>query len=289
MSTTESPVGPFFVGGTGRSGTTIAAELIGSARQVALVPIELRLHVDKGGLADLASGAATVDEFVRRLRRTWFIRKANANGPRGLHVVTERPVMRRAIARLREEYPDDPWAATGRFLDALVRPWQERHEAATWVEMTPPNARAMDALTRMLPTARVVHMVRDGRDVAASVARRSWGPDDVEAGVVWWADQLIAIEEARRRSDPERVHTVRLEALVGDRRLEEYEKLVAFLGLGGSPETRRFFDERVTPGDSHAGAWRRGLDDEVCRRVESLYDEQLARLDRAGVRLPPVD
>lgn len=46
-------VGPVFVGGTGRSGTTIIARLLGLHPEIYTFPIETRFMVDPGGLVDL--------------------------------------------------------------------------------------------------------------------------------------------------------------------------------------------------------------------------------------------
>jgi sulfotransferase family protein len=280
------PAEPFFVGGTGRSGTTIVGELLGARADMSLVPIELRFHVDRGGLADLGRGEIEVEDFVKKMRNRWYQRK-DRNGPRGLHVIATRPQMRAGFRALREGYDADPWAACGAFMDAVIRPYSEEHGTPTWVEMTPPNARGVAALHRMFPRARVVHMVRDGRDVASSVARRFWGPNDIESALVWWADQLIAIHEAEREADPERLLRLRLEALVGPDREDHYQHLVEFVGRGDDAGMRRFFDTEMTAEKSHPGSWRRSLDDETQHRVDALYDEQLARLSAHGVDIPP--
>jgi len=41
--------GPIFVGGTGRSGTTVTAMALGSHPRIHMVPIEVRFIVDPGG------------------------------------------------------------------------------------------------------------------------------------------------------------------------------------------------------------------------------------------------
>jgi len=278
---------PVFVGGTGRSGTTVVAQLIGARADVALVPIELRFHVDPGGLVDLAAGRVTVDQFARRMRNKWYERPPR-NGARGLHVIATRPTMRRGLRRLREGYEVDPWGASKRYLQDVIRPFRRGAGAATWVEMTPANAQAADALCRMFPRARVVHMVRDGRDVAASVARRPWGPTDVESALVWWADKLIDIHRAIDGADPARVRTFRLEALVGPEREKHYAALVDFLGREPDPEMRRFFDRELTAERSHSGSWREGLAATDQIRIDKLFERQLERLASHGSALPPV-
>jgi hypothetical protein len=283
----STAVGPLFVGGTGRSGTTIAAELVGAHPEVALVPIELRFHVDPGGLCDLAAGVVSLEDFQRRMRRRWYERSpSNLGGPRGLHVIAERPVMRRSLRRLAERYDADPWGACGAYLSDVVRPFRLEQGAGTFVEMTPTNARATDGLFRMLPQARLVHMVRDGRDVAASVARRGWGPDTVEEALVWWADTLITIDAASRRTDPARVLTLRLEALVGPRREEHLARLLDFYGLDEHRAVRQFFDAKLSPDAAHPGSWRVNLTAEEQAGVDRLHDEQLGRLAEAGVTVP---
>lgn len=287
MPAARTGVGPLFVGGTGRSGTTIVGELLGAHSDLALVPVELRFHVDAGGLADLCVGTTDLQTFEDRLRSRWFRRPpTKSGGPRGLHAVTDEATMDAALARLGERHGSDPWLACGQFMEELLRPFCEASGARTWVEMTPPNAKQADALCRMFPDARVVHMVRDGRDVAASVARRSWGPNDILSAIDWWATQLVRIHEAVEGVDPTRVRTVRLESLVLSRRQEEYAALVEFAGLEDDEPMRRFFDETVRPAGVHSGRWQHGLDEEAQREVERRYADSLQRLEELGVSLP---
>ncbi len=281
--------GPVFIGGTGRSGTTVMGELVGARADLSFVPIELRLHVDPGGLTDLASGRVTFPEFSVRMRRQWFERPPNHLGERGLQVVANRPVMRKALYTLRDTVDDDPWAACGQFLTDVLTPMVVREGTDSFVEMTPPNAHAMDGLCQMFPDARIVHMVRDGRDVAASVARHRWGPNDIESALVWWGDHMAQIAQSRQRADPSRVLEIRLEAFVGPGRDEQYDRLVEFVGRGEDAGMRAYFEEHLSADEAHGGAWRRGLDPDQERRLQQLYDEQLTRLDELGIQLPPAD
>ncbi len=286
---TNPPVGPLFTGGTGRSGTTIAGELLGRHPDLALIPVEMRFHVDGGGLCDLAEGKIEVAAFEEKLRGTWYARKPNRSGPRGVHVVADTEVLEAALSRLHQEYAQDPWGACRQFMSDLMQPHTDRHQARVWVEMTPPNAKRAAALCRMFPDARLVHMVRDGRDVAASVARRSWGPNDILSALTWWGNQVRAIDRSMRQADQQRVRTVRLEALVVGQREQQYAELLEFCGLADAEPMRRFFDEEVSPDSMHPGRWKQSLDEDQTREVEELYEKVLSQLDADGVQLPPVE
>lgn len=279
---------PVFVGGTGRSGTTIVGQLIGASADYALVPIELRFHVDKGGLGDLARGEVTVDKFEATLLEKWYVRPPNNSGPRGVQVILDRPNLDTALHRLRSDHPDDPWGAAGRFLDDSIQPLQRSQNAQSWVEMTPPNAKVAPSLATMLPSARFVHMVRDGRDVASSVVRRPWGPDDLLSALTWWGNQMALVNASIDQVDPSKVLTMRLESFVGPSRSAAYAQLVEFLGREDDALMRDFFEAKLTQRSAHEGRWRAGLTEEEQQHAEDIYAEQLEALRASGHPLPAV-
>ena len=55
-----------------------------------------------------------------------------------------------------------------------------RSEFRHWVDHTPLNLRHAVALFRLFPDARMLHLVRDGRAVAASVLPLDWGATDAD-------------------------------------------------------------------------------------------------------------
>jgi hypothetical protein len=67
-----------FVGGTGRSGTHVIAELLDRHPRYASVPIEARFHAKPRGFPDLLAGAVGPEEFLRKLRRFWWRSSSSA-------------------------------------------------------------------------------------------------------------------------------------------------------------------------------------------------------------------
>jgi len=278
--------GPVFVGGTGRSGTTIIGQLIGHSATYELIPVEVRFHSDSGGLPDLVMGRVIVEQFVESMKSRWYWREPSARGtPRGLHTFVEKDAFEDALARLHADFPTDSHTAARRLIHDLLDPVAERAGKPSWVEMTPPVVRAMPVLEKLIPDARFVHMIRDGRDVATSVVRRPWGPNDFASAMDWWARTMIAIGRAEVNTPSQRVLRLRLEALVGPDREVAYQRLCDFLGVGDL-SMRAFFDESVTRAGARIGRWRKNRDADEIAEVDKLYRAAVARLEDAGVSMP---
>ena len=56
------------------------------------------------------------------------------------------------------------------------------------VERTPLHALHAELIAEIYPDARFVHIIRDGRDVARSIASQPWGPDSVAGAAEEWRD-----------------------------------------------------------------------------------------------------
>ena len=276
----DRSVGPVFVGGTGRSGTTVTARLIGAHSEAAVIPIEMRFHVDPGGLPDLIRGATDLSSFLRRLRGPWFERTFRDGSKRGLHLVVDRGEFELAVASFEETAGSDLLRAGRELLTALAR--AAVGPVRCWVEMTPPNVLEASALLQLVPDARFVNVYRDGRDVACSVAPLGWGPNDPVEAVDWWADLMVRAHRELSRIPSYRVLHLRMEDLVLHRREESLRRLSHFLGLEVDRSLEDYFDHRVDAERAHIGRWRSQPDD-VRRALEERYEEVRSRLVDAGV------
>ncbi|MGH9062440.1 MAG: sulfotransferase family protein, partial [Acidimicrobiales bacterium] len=92
----------------------------------------------------------------------------------------------------------------------------------------------------MLPECRVVHLIRDGRDVAASLVAAgtswgsSWAPRQVGAAARWWRERVLAARGAGL--GPDRYLEVRYEDLEADG-AACLARCLAFCGVeAGEPE-----------------------------------------------------
>jgi hypothetical protein len=110
----------------------------------------------------------------------------------------------------------------GAFLEIIMRSTAEAQGVGNWSEATPGHALFMRQIADELPHAKFIHVIRDGRDVALSLARQNWTrslPWDREYPSVvasWvWRRTVRAASSAGAELD-DRYQEVRFEDLVGD-------------------------------------------------------------------------
>jgi hypothetical protein len=203
---------PFFIVGNDRSGTTMLRLVLDRGPDVAIPPESMFLtdfagELDPGPQSD--AGAAELVERVWRHPkvRLWRLPGDPPAVPPGL--------------RGREAY---------RFaMEAPFRAYARAEGKPRWADKTPHYVHHVDELLAVWPDARVVVLVRDGRDVALSLERMPFGPNNAWAAAQWWARGIRAGERAAAEH-PDQVMVVRYEDVVA-RPAVEVPRVCAFLGL----------------------------------------------------------
>ncbi len=132
--------------------------------------------------------------------------------------------------------------AVARFCDDLFDPAVRAKGARRWSDDTPRNALYLRELSRVFPDLRVIHMVRDGRDVARSYSRLGWVPSRRLALHLWFEHVNIA-RRTGRALGPERYREVVFERLIEDPE-RELRGIVEFLGESWGPEMDRHIIRR---------------------------------------------
>jgi len=68
--------------------------------------------------------------------------------------------------------------------------YSEREGKARYGDKTPGYMREMLRIQRVLPEARFIHIIRDGRDVALSVLKLNWGPSNPTEAAELWVERI---------------------------------------------------------------------------------------------------
>ncbi|HEY8465721.1 MAG TPA: sulfotransferase [Solirubrobacterales bacterium] len=172
----ERPPAPFIVG-VMRSGTTL-----------------LRLMLDAHPAMAIPPETHFVPKLIKRMRKGTRdadgVLEVITSGTRWPDFHLDAEVLRE---RLREREPLDPGTALRVFYEAYA----ERFGKPRWGDKTPGYGKRLIRISRALPEARFIHVIRDGRDVALSRRRRATNPAPVEKHAKRWQAR---IKSTRRRA-----------------------------------------------------------------------------------------
>ena len=211
---------PLFVLGCGRSGTTMLRMMLTTHSELA-IPWESHFIVPLWKARKKLGGleAPDVERIVAHIQSTSMFR---------LWELPNDAVRRRVDALERPTF--------GEVIGAVFQAYADHQSKCLWGDKTPIYVNWIPVLANLFPTARFVHVIRDGRDVAMSYQSVPWGPDDIWGCAIKWRRDVGA---GRRYGPPlgnRRYMEVRYETLVREAR-PVLEQICDFAGLA--------FDERM--------------------------------------------
>ncbi len=133
-------------------------------------------------------------------------------------------------------------------------------------EKSPGYVKRLPLLGALFPSAKFVHVIRDGREVALSLLDWGekgpariydlWQDEPVAVSALWWASYVRTGQYDANALGPTRYHEVRYEDLVAQPELT-LRKLGRFLELPYAPEMARYHEgrRRGKPGRSAKKRW----------------------------------
>jgi hypothetical protein len=242
-----------FVVGCARSGTTLLKRVLNAHPQMAItkethwIP---HLYRDRVGLT--ADGMVTRELLAKLFEDRRFVRLGIDEAELEKLLARGKPV----------SYAD--------FVTGIFNAYG-RAEGKPFVgDKTPIYGLEIELLHHLWPTAKFVHLIRDGRDVCLSVRNwkrkagatgleenfATWADDPVLTAAVWWKWRVRLTREAGEPLGSDLYYEVRYEALV-NRPADECARLCDFLGVPYEESMLRFYEgrSRDDPGLSSKRAW----------------------------------
>jgi hypothetical protein len=298
---------PLFVGGSGRSGTTIAINLLNNHSQIhSSLPREIKYLTSRFGLIDLVYGRPVGLEeglegirnnliarvlpivgksklglFQKNMQGPWWSEVGKKGKPRGLAQGITKQSLDEAQILFIENFRNQPVDAAQSLFYQLSSSQIKQTGVKYFADSTPVNMMQANYLYRLFPEARFLNMVRDGRDVAFSVAAEKWGPNDPFKALDWWANRVLRAEQALGVIPKDQRITLRLEDLVVRERENSIKLILDFLGIRTEEKLKAFFDLELTQEKLHQGVWQRELANP--RKFEMKYLKILDELKDKGL------
>jgi Sulfotransferase family len=248
----EAPTpAPFFIVGSGRSGTTLLRMMLCSHSRISippetwyLIPLLDRFSIDRPlTAAEIESAVSIITSHYR-----WPDLKLDAQE------------FRRELSQLTE--PDL------RDVAEIVHRWHMRAEGkARWGDKTPVYVEIVPGLAGLFPGSRFIFLVRDGRDVAKSFQATHWVSRWLHENTREWIRALECQQRWTASEVRQRILLVRYEDLV----LET---------PGTLAQVCRFIGEEFEP---QMLAWQGHVDERIPARESGIHKKLKLRIDSKGV------
>lgn len=269
---------PIFIVGGPRSGTTLLRNMLNRHPALAICRETSFYHYvyirrrNFGSLSDLRNRERLVKEYLATDRI------------RSLQM--DLPALQQTLLAEGTSYDA--------FFASLVRFYARSQGKKRGGEKTPHHALFTETLCEWYPDATVIHVLRDPRDVVASLQRMPWGPNSVLGNTHLWLRHNLAARRSRLR--PQYLK-VRYEQLVA-RPEEELKRICSFVGEEYSPAmlvpnwdptaSRPWIqraEEPVTTG--RVGKWRAELTADEVALVEWAAGPHLQKFGYEAAEGPP--
>ena len=141
------------------------------------------------------------------------------------------------------------------FVSGLYAEFAAQHGKPLAGEKTPDYVKCLPLLHSLFPEAKIIHIIRDGRDAALSVLDwatetkgpgkfRLWRDEPLAVCALWWAEQVRSGLRRGRPLGPSLYHEVSYEELVRDPE-QEARDMSRFLGLAYSDQMLRYHEGKV--------------------------------------------
>ena len=202
------------------------------------------------------------------------------------------------IQNLRQDKPMPYGDIVRQFVYAYGKTHNKTH-TPYWVDHTPWNIKHVNTLFAIFPNAKMLHLVRDGRSVAASLLKVAWGPNTMDKAAYFWLTNLAYGLAAESCFGPERILRVHYEQLVLEpevtlRRICDFSGLAytAEMCVGSSYELPQFTQKQhalvcKAPDASRIAAWQTQLSQrqvEIFETVAGGVLESLGYMPQYGIR-----
>lgn len=163
-------------------------------------------------------------------------------------------------------------------LDAIFGQLAEHNQMDRWGDKTPQYNNDLSQLRGLFPDAQFIHIVRDGRDVAISIAKTGFGPTNACATANAWNGALDRIQSFARTLSSNQYFELRYEDLM-ESPAETLAEVAGYLGIDDrdgalAAYTREHVRHEINVGS--VGRWRRELSRRDIERFEGIAGARLA-------------
>ncbi|ETX00295.1 MAG: hypothetical protein ETSY1_11740 [Candidatus Entotheonella factor] len=266
MHTTTEPkifLGPVFIVGMPRSGTTLMRALLNQHPRISLALTEshfIPYFIKSFGDPPPFHSPDQIERFIKHFHQTVFFQNLSQQG----HTFT--------IEDLSQHANLASWAS---IFECILRHFSPKPDQtdAIWGDKTPGYLKHIPLLKQLYPEAKFLHIIRDPRDYCLS-ARQSWGKSIYRAAHRWQATLSKARQVGQSLGDA--YLEVTYESLLGETE-DVMGRIAAFLGCDYHPSMAQ---TGLSPEDTGSTTGKYGIvKDNTNKYRQHLSQHEIKRIE----------
>lgn len=271
----SNTTGPIIIGGTGRSGTSIAGSIVSRHPEVFYVGESQLFHPIFGvtGLYENKTSAGVFKQCLLGEIRQKILASCKTRYPQCnfATVYTEKKLA--DIFNATNPEPGNTQSAA-QLVNLVLALGAKALGRPRVCEKTPHTITQAVVLHAFFPDLKFIHIFRDPKDVCASVLECSWGPENVEDFIVYWTKLMQTALDQKSKIPQENYLTVSLEQLIENPNATT-ELIFSFAGIEKSPQIVASTTHAVDKKQANIGRWGKNMTAQdagkIDRATEKLY------------------
>jgi hypothetical protein len=230
---------PVFIVSSGRSGTTLLVKLLNGSNELCIPP-ESDFVTRCYNL--FKSNKIQESEYTSLLLAFKITSQFEGWGLDDAYIMSE----------LQENQPQTFKEVNDVLNKAYLKKHHRQHQ--NWGIKRPVLIANLDKIISTFPNAKIIHVIRDGRDVYLSYksihenAPQAFGPGSILTSVLYWVDGLRRIHDFVKKH-PKQIYEIRYESLLKNTDVE-LSNLCQFLDIKYSPDMHSNLDPHISQSNS---------------------------------------
>lgn len=202
---------PVFIGGCGRSGTTLLGAILGSHSDCLTIPeFQFKLNIIQACNHKTHLHTDTNEILKDKRFKIWRINVDAEN--------------------LQENLAKSAIHTVDFFVKKYAESINSSKSPKLWLDHTPTNMKYAKTLLEVFPQAKFIHIVRDGRAVASSVIPLDWGPNTITKAASWWVEHMAYGLAAESFLGKDKIIRIKYEDLISEPE-ETVKNLCSYLDI----------------------------------------------------------
>jgi hypothetical protein len=271
-------INQLFVGGTGRSGTTVLLKYLSQSSLVnASNPPEIQILTDKGGLIDLYNNK-DVDAFINYVNK---IKKEKDNDYYSFIHSFENQKIKNMLNDLKNNFNKDNKNTIINFYNNLFD-----KKNIYLADSSTESIQQSYLIDKIFLNSKFIHIFRDGRDSGYSeyeLMKNNKFYTHIKTpfdGLNFWHKRILKCFNSLKLIDSNKYINVRLEDLVINNREFEKNKIINFLSIKNEEKMNLFFDNKINKEKMSIGKWKNMSD---FQEFDKMYDKILNDLKNNNI------